>query len=71
LKILRIAEVVERTGLSRPTIWRRERAGLFPRRRSLGGNAVGWLEHEIQEWIQGLPPAGESSRAGKPRQSKN
>jgi prophage regulatory protein len=26
--------------------------GTFPKRISLGGRAVGWLENEIQEWLQ-------------------
>jgi prophage regulatory protein len=51
MKFLRRDEVCERTGLSYPTIWRRERAGAFPARRSLGPNSVGWLEHEIDKWI--------------------
>ena len=52
-KILREAEVRNRTGLSSPSIWRGERARTFPRRFQIGRNAVGWLEHEIDEWIAG------------------
>jgi prophage regulatory protein len=52
MKFLRRNEVCERTGLSYPTIWRRERAGAFPARRSLGPNSVGWLEHEVDKWIK-------------------
>ena len=51
-KVLRKPEVFEKTGLSDATIWRREHSGDFPRRMSLGGKAVGWLESEIEEWIQ-------------------
>lgn len=61
MRILRIKAVVERTGLSRPTIWRKERAGLFPQRRKLSGSAVGWLEHEIEEWIESLPSPDRAS----------
>jgi predicted DNA-binding transcriptional regulator AlpA len=28
-----------------------ERAGRFPKRRYLTTQLVGWLEHEIDEWI--------------------
>ncbi|HVN85849.1 MAG TPA: AlpA family phage regulatory protein [Candidatus Binatia bacterium] len=28
--------------------------GSFPKPISLGGRAVGWLEAEIQEWLQSL-----------------
>lgn len=51
MRLLRIREVVSRLGVSRVTLWRWERAGLFPARRRLGPNAVGWLENEIDEWI--------------------
>lgn len=51
-RVLRVDEVVERTGLSQPTIRRREIAGDFPSRRKLGPQAVGWLESEVNEWLQ-------------------
>ena len=50
-KILRPNAVSEKVGLSKTTIWRRERDGDFPRRLQLGGKAVGWLEAEVDEWI--------------------
>ena len=58
--VLRLPEVKARTGLSRSTIYFRIAQGSFPKPISLGGRAVGWLEAEIQEWLQsGI----ESSRA--------
>ncbi len=69
-KILRFAEVRERTGLSRATVYRRVRAGTFPIPLDLGsgqGNyQLGWLEEEIDEWVSARPrhvPRGH----GKPR----
>lgn len=50
-RVLRSRDVCKRTGLSRVTIWRLERQGLFPARRQLSANAVGWLEVEIEDWI--------------------
>jgi predicted DNA-binding transcriptional regulator AlpA len=44
LKFLRFSAVRERTGLSRSTIWRLERQGVFPKHRRISANAVGWLE---------------------------
>jgi prophage regulatory protein len=32
-------------------IYRREKAGTFPRRVRLGPNRVAWLETEVLEWI--------------------
>jgi prophage regulatory protein len=50
--ILRLPAVKTSTGLSRSTIYLRVSQGTFPRPVSLGGRAVGWLEAEIQEWLQ-------------------
>lgn len=53
IRLVRLPIVVERTGLSRSTIWRLERAGLFPRRRRISANVVAWLESEVSAWIEG------------------
>ncbi|WP_434171612.1 hypothetical protein AHYW_003484 [Providencia manganoxydans] len=53
-KILRINEVIARTGLSRATIYRQMNKNLFPLKFSLtgaSGRAVGWLESTIDAWI--------------------
>jgi prophage regulatory protein len=57
-RFLDFGEVHDRTGLSRATIWRREKSGDFPRRRLLGANRVGWLESEIAQWQASRPIAG-------------
>ena len=57
-RILRIPEVVEITGLSRTTIWRRVRSGDFPPPVRLGSPAtrsVGWRESEIRKWVADRP----------------
>jgi len=51
IRFLRLPEVIERTGLSRSTIYVRLAAGCFPRPVALGGRAVGWIEAEIEEWV--------------------
>ncbi len=68
MKLIRIAAVLERTGLSRTTIWRLEREGLFPARRRLGPNSVAYLESEIDEWVAGRPTLRPTSisEAGEP-----
>jgi len=50
--ILRLPAVKASTGLSRSTIYLRIAEGTFPKPVSLGGRAVGWLEAEIQDWLQ-------------------
>jgi prophage regulatory protein len=52
LKVLRRKAVVERTGYSAMHIYRLEREGKFPKRIQLGPNAVGWIEHEVDAWIE-------------------
>ena len=50
--ILRLPAVKGRTGLSRSTIYLRISEGCFPKPISLGGRAVGWIEAEIQDWLE-------------------
>lgn len=52
LTILRRKQVEKRTGLSRSTIYARIARGTFPRPIDLGDRAVGWIETEINEWLQ-------------------
>ena len=49
--ILRLPIVKARTGLSRSTIYLRISEGRFPKPVSLGGRAVGWVETEINDWL--------------------
>jgi prophage regulatory protein len=66
-RLLRAGEVEARTGRSRSSIWRDERAGRFPRRIQIGENAVGWHEHEIAEWLATRPRGSEPARAVRRR----
>ena len=50
--ILRLPSVKAVTGLSRSTIYSRIAEGRFPAPIALGGRAIGWLESEIQRWIE-------------------
>ncbi len=53
LVILRLKQVEKRTGLKRSTIYGRMASNTFPRAIKLGGSrAVGWLEHEINRWLE-------------------
>jgi prophage regulatory protein len=52
LSILRRREVEARTGLSRSTIYLRVATHSFPSPINLGGRAVGWVEEEIEAWLQ-------------------
>ena len=50
--ILRLPAVKAATGLSRSTIYLRISEGRFPKPVSLGDRAVGWIEAEVQEWLE-------------------
>jgi len=50
--ILRLPEVKQRTGLSRSTLYMRVQAGTFPAPVSLGARAVGWIDAEVQKWLE-------------------
>lgn len=57
IRIIRIQEVMNATGLSRSTIWRRVRGGEFPTPLRLGGlssRSVGWREEDVEAWLEGL-----------------
>ena len=63
MTILRLPEVIHRTGLSRSTIYSQIAAGDFPRQIHLGSRSIGWIEDEIDRWIQARVVA---SRMDKP-----
>lgn len=50
-RILRVASVAERTGLSKGAIYYQIKRGQFPPSIPLGTRSAGWLEAEIDAWI--------------------
>jgi prophage regulatory protein len=52
MRVLRLRDVIEMTGLARSTLYKYVDAGTFPKPVPLGGRSVGWVESEIQEWIE-------------------
>ncbi len=55
-KIIRLPLVKELTGLSTSSIWRHEQEGNFPRRLSIGKQAVGWYYDEVLGWLDSRRP---------------
>jgi predicted DNA-binding transcriptional regulator AlpA len=53
-RFVRYADLEPTFGItySRVHIGRLERGGFFPQRVRIGGNAIGWFEHEIQAWME-------------------
>ena len=50
-RLVRLPEVLYRTGLSRSTVYRRMEIGEFPRPYPLSSRIVAWAEVEIDQWI--------------------
>ena len=64
IAILRLPQVKARTGLSRSTIYMRITAGCFPKPIPLGGRAVGWIESEIDDWLNQQLESRQRKQAG-------
>ncbi|WP_246171506.1 helix-turn-helix transcriptional regulator [Sphingobium limneticum] len=46
-------EVLDRAGISRPTLYRMISAGKFPQPVKIGERATGWINREIDAWVEG------------------
>ena len=64
LHILRRQQVQARTGLTRSTIYQKIAEGGFPKPVKLSSRAVGWLESDIQGWLQARVNASRSGVSG-------
>ena len=61
-RLIRLPEVLSRTGYGRTSIYRKMEEGSFPRSVKLGGpledsnafdcRAVAWIEDEVDQWIE-------------------
>jgi len=50
-RVIRLDGVMNKTGLGRSVIYMHMKAGTFPQSIKLGARAVGWLESDIDDWI--------------------
>lgn len=62
-RILRLKTVLERTSLSRSTLYRKMDNGTFPRNFKLSERCAGWRESAINAWLQN--PMFYSADAGR------
>lgn len=51
MRLLKIKDVMDKTGLGRTSIYKYIGLDQFPRPVPLGEKRVAWVEHEIEEWI--------------------
>jgi len=61
-RILRLENVKTRTGLSRSSIYALIKEKRFPGNISLGARSVGWVESEIESWIESRVQASRNSQ---------
>ena len=50
--ILRIKAVMQRTGLTRPTLYRKIAEGPFPKQIRISTNCIGWRESAVDAWLR-------------------
>ena len=51
-RLIRLPVVIERTGLSKSTIYARAAAGAFPKPVNLGNSLSAWVEDEVEGWVE-------------------
>lgn len=52
LRYLRLNAVLDRTGLSRATLYRKIAAGTFPAQYRIAERCCGWREAEVDVWLR-------------------
>ena len=62
-RILLMPLLQQKVGLCKASIYNRIKDGTFPRPISLGGKSVGWLESEIDQWIEQCRIAANDDKA--------
>jgi prophage regulatory protein len=53
VRMLRLGQVLEVTGLGKTKIYDLQAEGRFPMRVKITAHAVGWIEQEVQSWLAG------------------
>ena len=58
IRFIRLKTVMKDTGLSRASIYNRLKKSskyydpTFPKQIRIGGGAVAWIEHELEDWME-------------------
>jgi len=52
-RLLRLPQVIDRTGIKKTKLYELQKDGLFPMRIKITAHAVGWIEVEVDTWIAG------------------
>lgn len=51
-RILRLPTVLDRTGLSRSTLYRKIQNGSFPKQVAISARCAGWRESAVSAWLR-------------------
>lgn len=51
MRLIRLKEVMDLTGLSRASVYKFMAKNTFPKSVSLGDRAVAWVEQEVADWV--------------------
>ena len=70
-RLIRLNEVLSRTGYGRTSIYRKMEEGTFPKCLKLGGpikdstkfdsRAIAWIEDEVDQWVESIIEERDSS----------
>ncbi|HEY5713249.1 MAG TPA: AlpA family phage regulatory protein [Allosphingosinicella sp.] len=63
-RILRLPTVLDRTGLSRSTLYRKIQAGTFPKQIAISTRCAGWSQSAIDAWMRNPMFYSVEDRAG-------
>ena len=65
-RILRLRTVLDRTGLSRSTLYRKIERGTFPAQVRISERCIGWREADIDRWLRSPVHYSSLPRASDP-----
>jgi prophage regulatory protein len=51
-RILRLKTVLDRTGVSRSTLYRKIELGTFPKQVRISERCIGWREDDVERWLR-------------------
>lgn len=52
MRLLRLSDVKNITGLSRSSLYQMMNKGSFPKSINIGSRAIAWTDASVQEWIE-------------------
>lgn len=51
-RIIRLKEVLQKTGLTRSTLYRKVAARTFPRQIAISTRCMGWRQSDLDDWLR-------------------